>query len=1128
MHGKELAGRLRKRENDNDLSPNSSSSPAERFRCPHPECNKTFSRQEHLSRHKLNHWPKEIYVCSYVLPTTNAPCNKTFVRKDLLIRHEKRHSKVKNRLSRPSKDQISSSNKDFSKNAPYNPSEVPLSTQSGTSTINLIKNSVNPPPSITQESKFRPFLQQAQQPQQVQQSQQPQQIQQLQQLQFPQQLRAPLQQPMLQQQMHPQQASPTFPSYDPRIRNNGQNGNQFFNLIFDNRTGVNGFEVDAANNNGNGNDQNMNINPAVQQQRYQDRNFASSSYQQPLQPLTQDQQQEQYFQQQKLAQQQQQQQQQQLPPQNPFGDPLTSSSSGANLSVMQDLFSTNFLNSDPLQSFMQELSEAPQVSIEDTFSDKNTIPPNEKPVQQDEGFQNPPVMFELPQDNIKIPKAQPKFNDNPSTSVKDNLSSQKLNINELKRRSSKDSGVGNNSSLNYKEQLRHSMKSVPSFFHPDPLTKYKISKEKCQEMFSFVPELRYVSIESIHKSLKSFWLNFHPQYGLLHKPSFHVDKQPAILNLALIMTGASFLGSEYREQISDPICGPLRWIIFSHADFQPPSKTYIIQSLLLVEGYEKTSTNRYLHERSFLHHGTTIQLLRRTPSLGGHPLMVKTGKTSGENSIQDPQEVYKRWIDFEMLKRIAFYAFYMDTTHAVVFGYWNLFINSNQIQLTLPCPDQVWESYDLSYETLMEHGYGSTKRDENNTFLSALMQLMKNVIQILRNNNIRRNKVNNGGIESTPTDLESTTDWNIQSLFGKKILLAGIISILFQCQEEVNGDYFITNFRGGITDHLGLSWKDILSFAMNYWLHEVQKSCTDPKACRISTPSEETLTNRKIDEDNGDGLCDDDLDLLSSDNPSNCKIPVIHISQIVLRILHHDYYIYAGAPWRMNVPIGRDEYDMISRRILQFAKDPYNGGVAVVYAFQFLFEMFIIKGNNVPTVVKSYNINSDPVITRPYAIALTSLLIWSCNFALHGCEVSIWDNTEASKDECFQPDDSNGGNILGNTDNNGSTIANNNLKEKNNYIPIESFEVYLLRMYRNLYVDSSLDVVSFQNEVWAKASLLQHISNTHFLCGMMQFMRDIFNKSYWDLGREFGKLFDNCLERSLGKTSPTCHNMFDV
>ena len=89
----------------------------------------------------------------------------------------------------------------------------------------------------------------------------------------------------------------------------------------------------------------------------------------------------------------------------------------------------------------------------------------------------------------------------------------------------------------------------------------------------------------------------------------------------------------------------------------------------------------------------------------------------------------------------------------------------------------------------------------------------------------------------------------------------------------------------------------------------------------------------------------------------------------------------------MNVPIGRDEYDMISRRILQFAKDPYNGGVAVVYAFQFLFEMFIIKENNVPTVVKSYNINSDPVITRPYAIALTSLLI--CLVILHYMAVKL-------------------------------------------------------------------------------------------------------------------------------------------
>ncbi|CAI5023732.1 ATV_HP_G0008350.mRNA.1.CDS.1 [Saccharomyces cerevisiae] len=106
-----------------------------------------------------------------------------------------------------------------------------------------------------------------------------------------------------------------------------------------------------------------------------------------------------------------------------------------------------------------------------------SVPPNEKPVQQDEGFQNPQLCLSYHKITLKFPKAQPKFNDNPSTSVKDNLSSQKLNINELKRRSSKD-WSRKQFLLNYKEQLRHSMKKCPVIFPSGSLTKYKISKEK--------------------------------------------------------------------------------------------------------------------------------------------------------------------------------------------------------------------------------------------------------------------------------------------------------------------------------------------------------------------------------------------------------------------------------------------------------------------------------------------------------------------------------------------------------------------------------------------------------------------------------------------------------------------------
>ncbi|CAI5023759.1 ATV_HP_G0008380.mRNA.1.CDS.1 [Saccharomyces cerevisiae] len=59
---------------------------------------------------------------------------------------------------------------------------------------------------------------------------------------------------------------------------------------------------------------------------------------------------------------------------------------------------------------------------------------------------------------------------------------------------------------------------------------------------------------------------------------------------------------------------------------------------------------------------------------------------------------------------------------------------------------------------------------------------------------------------------------------------------------------------------------------------------------------------------------DDDLDLLSSDNPSNCKIPLF--ISLKLSTLENEC-----------TPIGRDEYDMISRRILQFAPRPPTMGV---------------------------------------------------------------------------------------------------------------------------------------------------------------------------------------------------------
>ncbi|KAI7362363.1 hypothetical protein KC354_g7342 [Hortaea werneckii] len=59
-----------------------------RFECLHDDCDKRYSRAEHLARHELNHSPKEVYRCDEV------GCDNTFVRHDLYKRHKKKHEEA--------------------------------------------------------------------------------------------------------------------------------------------------------------------------------------------------------------------------------------------------------------------------------------------------------------------------------------------------------------------------------------------------------------------------------------------------------------------------------------------------------------------------------------------------------------------------------------------------------------------------------------------------------------------------------------------------------------------------------------------------------------------------------------------------------------------------------------------------------------------------------------------------------------------------------------------------------------------------------------------------------------------------------------------------------------------------
>lgn len=905
-----------------------------RYKCPHPDCNKSFTRQEHLSRHKLNHWPKKIFHCTYTYSDEGVQCSRTFVRKDLLIRHEKRHTNSGSRLQKKIKKLKSGM----------------LNEQS---TENTPDNIVTGQHLVVENEEHV--------------------------------------------QVTMDQIDEIISDGSDKWKNapNGSSINSFFTWLFDgdqslpdirnNSLGISSVYSDSYMNTARSN---HSFNSAICQS-------SASQYQQCL---------------------------------------ISNSNLFNNLSfntgiTMEDIFSIDLLNDDSLQGSTQQLSFPKNMG---SSMDNHSLIENSGNV--------------FPPKNLKISRQDNKFN-------KDDLA---IHNADDKPAEKKDPYYTLKILDDDNDKISH---SIPSFFYPDHESKYQILPQIYQQLVSYIPNLSNISIPELQDSLKSYWLNFHPQYPILHKPSFNVNNQPIILLLSLLMMGASYIKSENRKNVSDVICEPLRWIIFSHEDFLAPSKTYIIQSLLLLECYEKTSTNRYLHERSYLHHGTTIQLLRRTPSLGGHPLRFKNENPFSINNIE---HVYHRWIDFEMLKRTAFYAFYIDTTHAVIFGYTHIFLNCNQIQLPLPCSDKIWECYDLSYEALLKNSI-----DEKSTsFLDALKRLINNVIQIIKGNN------------PEPFKLTSNTK------FGGKILLAGIISIMFELQQQNEGINIFQIFKNDI-NHQAFDWETVISMSIDYWEHNILESCQNPNNSTLSLSV----------------ICDEStLRKLKTNDFQSCKVPSYHMSQIILRIIQYDYYIFAGAPWRMNVKAERRDYDLVSKRIQEFSQEKMKSGMAIFHCYQFLFEMFNYGENS------DYNANLDYCITRPNTIALVSLLIWSYSFSLFGPEVQLWNN---NVDETEQ-------------------VQRENQLLKANYIPKEPFNQHLRRMYGFLKVDRLQSFKEYRKQIEKKALYITEIPNKNYLCGFMQHMRDIFQDCYWELGREFSRLFDNCLERSLGRQRVTCDHMYNT
>ncbi|KAI5969048.1 hypothetical protein CANMA_001900 [Candida margitis] len=295
----------------------------------------------------------------------------------------------------------------------------------------------------------------------------------------------------------------------------------------------------------------------------------------------------------------------------------------------------------------------------------------------------------------------------------------------------------------------------------------------------------------------NFWTTFHPQFNFMHGPSFDLKAYPLLLT-SMIIVGASCFNSGERTEhmIAQLFAEELRYAIFKHEDFLF-SRPWIIQALNLLEWVEKNFLSRKFHQRGHVHHGATVQLLRRSPMMGGNPSAIKktasNATTSAEESdsnleeeINTDNDLYIRWVESESMRRITFMTFYFDITDYVKFRH-NPHIEFSQLQLlNLPCDERLWGATSIngSFKKLakLQKKLHCTQK----TFLTGLRELLRGQYQELK----------------------------AYPIFTQKILLAGLVSLMFS-QSEMNNSLFRHNSNK--------SWKENVMTTFESCLDMVSK-----------------------------------------------------------------------------------------------------------------------------------------------------------------------------------------------------------------------------------------------------------------------------------------------------------------
>lgn len=381
------------------------------------------------------------------------------------------------------------------------------------------------------------------------------------------------------------------------------------------------------------------------------------------------------------------------------------------------------------------------------------------------------------------------------------------------------------------------------------------------------------------------------------------------------------------------------------ADFRPPAKLWVFQTLLLLEVYEKMYSTRALHERAHIHHDTTLTLMRRGSSLIGRSAFDspasfredRQGRSTTTTTTSDSgttDDSWAHWIKTEATRRVAFGAFVMDSIHAAMFGHSAKMV-AHEMRLPLPCDEALWSATSAAEVARMQ---------------ASLQANGVKPIMFL------------DGLKKTLTGQKVRTN-----AFGRTIIMAGLLSVSWHMNQR---DLQVSSL--GVVQALGGRdrWRSALLRAFDNWKRDFDEAVAESGSRAYANLFQQQFNEQ---------------DMFES------RTVLHHLAHMASHVDIVDCQIFAGAGRLLGRSITPKDYSTAREKMTEHWATKASARDATFYALKFLSQV-LLPGNDGRLGPDSqslarapgYSAREDFLLNRSWVVYFAALVVWSYGYALEG------------------------------------------------------------------------------------------------------------------------------------------------